>query len=317
MPIFIATLVALAILCFAAALYLLGKARRQRRKERLLQSVAPAADGGQVFAGHRDRPDGGRPGGFLRRFVDPAGLEALLAAADVPVSPDRFVCLSLGSGCLCLVFAALISPQPLLLAICMAGGMALPFGYAIRRRRKREELLVRQLPDALELIVRALRVGQAVDRALKEVGRVCAAPLGSEIRTVYEEVAMGLAFEQALENFHRRFPRVTDIKILCTAFIIQRETGGNLTRILQGLAATIRARHTLKRQVRTLTAEGRTSAIILGVLPLVFGGIIWMLNTQYLRLLFTHPAGRRMLLYAVVSVVSGFMVMRWMTRIDV
>jgi tight adherence protein B len=193
----------------------------------------------------------------------------------------------------------------------------MPFVYLVRRRKKREEALVQQVPDALDMIVRALRVGQSVDGALKEVGRVFAPPIGIEIRTIYEEMAMGLPFEKALDNFERRFPHVTDVKILCTAFTIQRETGGNLTRILQGLSTTIRERFTLKRQVRTLTAEGRTSAKILGILPLVFGGIVWILNSDYIRQLFVHPAGRKMLLYAAVSAILGFIFMRLMTKIEV
>jgi tight adherence protein B len=156
-----------------------------------------------------------------------------------------------------------------------------------------------------------------VDGALKEAGRGFPPPIGVEIPRIYDEIAMGLPFEQALGNFERRFPHVSDIKILCAAFIIQRETGGNLIRILQGLSTTIRERFNLKRQVRTLTAEGRMSAKVLAVLPLAFSGIVWLLNADYIRPLFVHPAGRKLLLFAAVSVALGFVVMHVMTKIEV
>jgi tight adherence protein B len=155
-----------------------------------------------------------------------------------------------------------------------------------------------------------------VDNALKEVARSSPPPLGAEIRTIYEEIALGIPFTAALENFEHRFNRLADVKLMTTAFIIQRETGGNLTRVLDNLANLIRERDTLKRQVRAMTAEGRSSAFILGVLPLVVGAFFWIVRPAYIKVLFTHPVGQKLLLAAVVLEISGFAVMCLMTRID-
>jgi tight adherence protein B len=281
MPILIALIVGLDILFFAMAFYLLKKDRRQRRKEHLLRDLAPkdrTDDGNGVY--FRSETSDGRLSAALGRFIDFSGLQSLFTAAGVSVSFERFVCLALGIGFLFLIPVAAVLPHPLLMLVFMAAGTALPFLYLVQRRKKREEALIRQLPDALDMIVRALRVGQSVDGALKEVGRSFPPPIGVEIRTLYEEMAMGLPFEQALSNLERRYAKLTDVKILCTAFTIQRETGGNLTLILSSLAGTIRERFKLKRQVRALTAEGRTSAKILGILNMGLGGMVWILNSE-------------------------------------
>jgi tight adherence protein B len=318
MRLLIAIIVGLDVFVFTMAFYLLKKDERQRRKEHLLKTLTPQPRpkvNGDVY--QKQDASNGRLTVMLSRFIDLSGLEAMCAAAGVSVSLERFLCLALGLGLLFMIPAAVVLPHPLVLMVFMAGGIALPFVYLVHRRKKREEALVRQLPDALDMMVRSLRVGQSVDGALREVGRGFLPPIGAEIRTIYEEIAMGLPFEQALRNFERRFAHVPDVKILCTAFVVQRETGGNLTRILQGLSGTIRERFQVKRQIRTLTAEGRASAKILAILPLVFGGLVWLLNPDYIRVIFSHPMGRKMLLYAVFSVTIGFLIMRWMTRIEV
>jgi tight adherence protein B len=185
------------------------------------------------------------------------------------------------------------------------------------RKKRRESALVAQLPDAIDAITRAIRAGQSVDSALMEVSRSLPAPVGTEVRTIYDEMAMGLAFETAIRNFEGRFPMVSDVKILCSAFIIQREAGGSLTHILQGLSTTIRERFKLKQQVHALTAEGRVTAIILAAIPLAFAFLTWLLNPTYISLLFVHPMGKMLLAGAICLEVMGFLIMRNMAKIEV
>ncbi len=313
----IVAIVFMDILFFSLAFYYLFKDQKERHRRKTMNQLSRATgDGSPVRLLKRAN---GRSGvaRLAGGFMDLAALESLMIAADAPVSIERFFSLSLGLALLfvmpvIVLFRSLTAALPI-----MAAGLCLPYLYLIWRRKRREQALVRQLPDTLEMIVRALRAGQSVDGALKEIAASSSPPVGTEFRTIYEEMAMGLSFEQALRNFERRFSAVTDIKIITTAFIVQRETGGNLTKILGGLADTIRRRFQLKRQVRALTAEGRTSALILGLLPLFLLLFFWVVNPGYISLLFSHPVGRKLLLVAAAFIVSGLVVMRLMTRIEV
>lgn len=312
----IAAIVFMDTLLFALTFYYLFKDKKERRRKNLLTKLN--RPGNETNA--RPPGTGGRKSRLSRLaggFIDLAALESLLIAADAQLSVERFFSLSLGLALLFVLPVILVLRNlPAALAVMIAG-LCLPYAGLIWRRKQREQLLVRQLPETLEMIVRALRAGQSVDGALKEIAAAASPPVGTEFRTVYEEMAMGLGFEQALRNLEKRYDALPDIKIMCTAFIVQRETGGNLTKILATLADTIRQRFQLKRQVRALTAEGRTSAMILGLLPLFFAAVTWLFNPKYIGLLIGHPMGRKLLALAAAFVIAGFTVMRLMVRIDV
>jgi tight adherence protein B len=321
MPFFIAILLVLVFLFFGISVYYLIKDREALEKEKRLKRFE--IEGGNL--GNQEPGDGAvrreRPRSALERllgrFLDLAALESLVLAADVHVSLGRLLTLSLGIGILFIIPIMVILKNPFAVFAALAVGVALPFLYLMYRKKKREEALVEQLPDALDMIVRALKVGQSVDGTLQEAARSFPPPIGPEIKTVYDEMAVGLPFEKAFRNFEKRFPRVPDVKILVTAFIIQRETGGNLTSVLDGVARTVRQRFQLKRQIRVLTAEGRTTALILGLLPVGFLVVAWIFNPNYIGLLFNHPLGKKLLLLAVLFEAAGFAVMRIMSRIKV
>jgi len=128
---------------------------------------------------------------------------------------------------------------------------------------------------------------------------------------------MGLPFETAIRNFEEKFPRLSDVKILCTAFIVQRETGGNLTGILQGLSKALRDRLKLRMEVRAMTAEGRTTALVIGLIPFVFGFITWLLSPSYINMLFHTSAGRKILLLALSLDVLGLYFMKKLVKVEV
>ena len=173
------------------------------------------------------------------------------------------------------------------------------------------------MPDALAMVVRSLRVGQSVDKALKDAADAAPAPFGTEIRIIYEEIRMGLPFDQAFINFEHRYPALADVKIMTTAFIIQRETGGSLIQILEGLSATIKKRFHFQRQIRTFSAEARASALIIGALPLLFVLVTYLLNPGYIARMTGHPTGRLFIAAALVLEVAGFLVMRRMAEIRI
>ncbi|WP_319526470.1 type II secretion system F family protein [uncultured Desulfosarcina sp.] len=308
------------LFCFSLtmAVYLLFADRQRLRKQRLLDRLAAeTADSGQNRPAVRAARIRGPLERRLSQWVDLAPLARLLQSAGQPLSMDRFLaaCLALG-GVLAIVVLCLLS-SPAAAVLAMALGMVLPPAWLHVKCRRRQELLVRQLPEAIDMITRAIRAGQSVDGALREVGRSMPAPVGVEIRTIYSEIAMGFPFDVAVRNFEKRFPAIPDVKILCAAFVLQKETGGNLSAILGNLSTTIRERFKLMLQIRAITAEGRVTIVILGLIPVVFSMITWLVNPEYIRVLFVHPAGKLLLLLAIFLELAGFVIMRQLIRIRV
>jgi len=287
--------------------------RRTRRLDALIRSVDGGKDHGRAAATNAGRPEGLVL--FGRRYPVPK-LTALLRAADAPITEIHFVVFSLGAAAIGILPVLFLSGAFSAALLAGLGMSAVPLAVVWHLRNRRENTLVRQLPEAIDMIVRSLRAGQAVDHALREVGRSLDAPLSDEISAIYDEIAMGLPFDAALRKFENRFSRSSDVKIFCTTFIVQRETGGNLTEILDGLAATVRQRFKLKMQIRAFTAEGRVSAVIIGLIPVGFALSTYLLNPDYISLLFVHPVGKKLLLAAFLLEGLGFYLMRRLARIE-
>ncbi|RJG03668.1 type II secretion system F family protein [Noviherbaspirillum sedimenti] len=206
---------------------------------------------------------------------------------------------------------------PLLLRLAVAGAAAtLPIFYAMRAKDKRLNRIEQQLPDALDLMGRALRAGHAFPTALKMVGDEMNDPLASEFRAAFDEVNFGIAMPEALMNLATRVPS-TDLRYFVIAVLIQRETGGNLSELLANISAIIRDRIKLMGQIRVLSAEGKMSAWVLSLLPFGAALMIQLTNPEFLEVLYTDPAGRKMLAGAAVMMVLGILAMRKIIRIRV
>ncbi len=174
----------------------------------------------------------------------------------------------------------------------------------------------RQLPEALELVSRALKAGHAFSVGLKLVGEEAADPIGVEFRRVFDEVSMGVSLPQALQNMTDRLDCV-DLRFFVTSVLVQRETGGNLAEIIDSLAGLIRRRFELQLRVKALSAEGRFSAVILFFLPLVVGGVLFKMNPEYMMTLFTDPMGQNMVMVGSFLMVAGAIIMKRMVEIKV
>ncbi len=166
----------------------------------------------------------------------------------------------------------------LAVAVGLATGFA-PIGYILFMKKQRMAKFEQGLPEALELIVSALRVGHSLNAAMGLVSRECADPIGSEFRLTFDEMNYGLELKAALDNLVTRVP-LQDIKIVCTAVLIQRESGGNLAEVLEKTSQVIRERFRLRRQVSTHTAQGRLTGWILTFLPVVLGVLLYMVNPE-------------------------------------
>ena len=190
-------------------------------------------------------------------------------------------------------------------------GGSLPWHYVRWRKKRRINQLDSQLPDAIDLIARAVRAGHPLSEGLRMAAEEAPDPLASEFRVTFEEQKFGLPFEEALMGLGDRM-EVVDVRILVTAILVQREVGGNLSEILETIAETMRARFSLKRQVRVYTAQGRMSGYTLAALPIVVGIVISLINPEYMQTLFQEPLGHALLVSAGVLQGIGFL---WIRRI--
>lgn len=192
----------------------------------------------------------------------------------------------------------------------------LPFMYLLYRRNQRISKMERQLPDALDLMTRALQAGHAFTSALKMAGEEMPDPMAGEFRTVHDEVNFGVSLEQALAHLSERVP-LTDLRYFVVAVLIQRDSGGNLTEILANLSKLIRERLKLLARVRVLSAEGRMSAWILGLLPFFLGGVMTLANPGFMTPLWTDPIGIAILKVLLMMMLIGAVILRKIIRIRV
>lgn len=231
------------------------------------------------------------------------------------ISKLMILCATMGIGGWLVVGGVL--RQTLLTALA-AGVLvaALPLLYVSFRRDRRLKKIETQLPDALDLITRALRAGHAFGSGLKMAGDEMAEPISGELRIVHEEVNFGVSMERALSHLSDRVP-ITDLRYFVVAVLIQRESGGNLTEILTNLSRLIRERHKLLAKVRVLSAEGKMSAWVLAAMPFALAGILNILNPQFISLLWTDPLGISMVKYLLAMMLFGILVMRKIVKIRV
>jgi tight adherence protein B len=195
-------------------------------------------------------------------------------------------------------------------------GATLPYIYVRRRKTKRLEAFEEHFPEAIDLLGRAIRAGHAFSTGLQMVGEESPEPLAGEFRRVFEEQKFGLAIEDSLLALADRIGLV-DMRIFVTALLVQREVGGNLAEILDKISYTIRERFTIQRQVRVYTAQGRFTGYLLAVLPIAVGFLIWVLNHEYMMILFREPTGRLMISLAALLQIVGFFVIRKIIHIEV
>jgi tight adherence protein B len=204
------------------------------------------------------------------------------------------------------------------LAALVGAGLAalLPWVYLSFRKNKRLQDFERQLPDALDMIARALKAGHALTGGFQMVAMEFAEPARTEFRKTLDEINFGQSYEDALRNMSQRFDS-PDLKFFVLSVIIQRQSGGNMAEILEKIGSLIRERFKLFGKVKALTGEARISAVVLTILPFAIAASIYFLNRNYLEVLFTEPAGQIMVGAAAVMMVLGIFVMRRMITIEV
>jgi tight adherence protein B len=216
------------------------------------------------------------------------------------------------------VFAAtLLAPIPIMFGATIAFATSgIPYLYVNRKRSKRLSKLERQLPDVADTISRALRAGHSFPSAVGMISTEFAEPMSGEFRITFDEINYGVPLNDALLNLAKRVP-IRDLRYFVIAVLIQRETGGNLAEVLDSIASLIRERFKLFDKVRVLAAEGKMSAWVLGLLPFVTAGAMFVLNREFLAVLWQDPVGLKVIYAMLSSMVSGVFWMRRIIRIRV
>ncbi len=308
--------VALGTISIALVVELLQERKRQREALRQLRAFTNDEQGeeGILRLRSNELPRWFRP--IAARVPAFQDIELMMEQAGMNGHVPMFLLSSIGI-CVGLGLAVLALtrwwPAALLGAVLGALG---PYTVVRFKRNKRIGAFEEMLPEAIDLLGRAIRAGHPLSAGMKMVADETKEPIQGEFRRTHEEHRFGLPFEDALLAMADRV-NLIDVRILTTAILIQREVGGNLAEVLDNLANVIRVRFTIRRQLRVYTAQGRFSGYVLAALPIAVGLAIYSLNPPYVRLLFTDPMGKLMVLIALVFQIIGYLWIRKIVNIEI
>lgn len=243
-------------------------------------------------------------------------LDRLLQQADIRQPLGFFLLLTIFLTFIGFLGGSLVTRNYVLSIIMAALLGGIPLFYVRSRKRRRMKKFQAQLPDALELIARALRAGHAFSSGMKLAAEELDDPLGPEFGETLDEINFGISVSDALKNLSRRVD-CPDLKYFVVSVILQRETGGNLAEIIDSIAYLIRERFKLQGRIRILSAEGKLSGIILLILPFFIVVALRFLNPDYMTTLVTDPIGSVMASIGAFMMIMGVLVMKRMINIRV
>ena len=242
----------------------------------------------------------------LQRAVDRSGLSLTVGALVLM--------------CLCAAVAVFLLVQSLtrltLAAVVMGAASAyIPIWFVNFKGRSRIAKFEEQFPEAIDLLARALRAGHAFTTGLSMVAEEMPDPVGTEFRLAYDRQNFGMPMPDALKALGERVP-LLDARFFVTAVLTQRESGGNLSEVLDNLASVIRERFKVKRQVRVITAHARITGWVLAMMPPALGAVLTLLAPGHMSLLWTHPTGIRMVVVALILQVTGTLIIRKLVDVE-
>jgi tight adherence protein B len=246
-------------------------------------------------------------GTSLGRWIEQSGMK---------ISISGVLLLAAGCGALFAVLVTMLTRSPFGIPAGFAIGCALPFMFLKFKRTKRLRAFEEAFPEALDLIARALKAGHAFATGLKMAADELSEPVGPEFRKTFDEQNFGLPLKDALENLTLRIP-ILDVRFFATAVLIQRETGGNLSEILENLAHVVRERFKILRQVRVYTAHGRLTGYVLLALPAVLSIALMFINPDHMNMLFRERIGQILLMVAIGMQIAGYIWIKQVVKIEV
>jgi tight adherence protein B len=312
----------LALLLFAIS-FGLRFYEKQRRKKlvSMLRTVTQDGEERHVNLLIDDNTNKGAVEELLSSLNITGRMAKLLSESGLDWTMNRLVismCVTFIIGALASVRIDIPIPIPpalraLLVGLCTAW---LPVFYVSKKRAKRIDTLEAQLPDALDFLSRSMRAGHAFTISLEMVGEEIQEPLGQEFRSLFNEQNLGASLERSFTGFAKRVP-IPDVSFFCSAVLLQRQTGGNLSEILNRLSHIIRERFKLKGQVKAVSAHGRLTAMILTLLPIATLGGLMFTSPDYLTPMFVNPVGRKIIAAGIVAQVLGNFFIRKIVKIKV
>jgi tight adherence protein B len=246
-------------------------------------------------------------GNWLVRLIDQSGAKAGVSTVLLG---------SLTLGAITAFGLTAVLREPIGIVPGFLAGASIPFVVLMRKRTLRLRRFEEFFPEALDLLSRAIKAGHAFTTAMGMVADEATDPIGPEFRKTFDEQNFGLPLKDALNNLAVRIP-LLDVRFFVTAVLIQRETGGNLSEILENLAYVVRERFKILRQVRVYTAHGRMTGYVLLALPAFLAVALMFINPDHMNLLFTERMGRLMLLGCAVMQTIGYLWIRKIVTIEV
>ncbi|UCF78261.1 MAG: type II secretion system F family protein [Candidatus Eiseniibacteriota bacterium] len=310
-------LVFLTVVFAIVGVFLVWRGARQDRDERLKRRLSALGKGGtepivsptilrdelmsQIPALHR----------WLSKLALAQRLDRLLKQADTPMRVGELLLFTLVFAAAGFAVGSWIGRSVISGVVGALAAGCLPIANVARRKRRRVKFFGEQFPDALDLMTSALRAGHAFTGAIQMVADEMPDPVAREFKDTFDEQNLGLSFKEALLNLADRVDSM-DLKFFVIAMVIQRETGGNVSEILEKIGYTIRERFKVLGQLRALTAEARLSGVVLALLPIAVGLILLLINPSYILFLFRESIGHYLLGAAVLLQLVGYV---WIKRI--
>ncbi|AGK55954.1 type II secretion system F domain-containing protein [Bacillus sp. 1NLA3E] len=242
--------------------------------------------------------------------------EQKLEAANLPLRTEEFMAIRLLAGIGLGGTAAILNMPLFIITVSAILATFLPHFYVKRKIAQRLARCTTQLPQALGTMATSMKSGYSFLQSMQVIAQEVPDPIGTEFKKTLREINLGVPLEEAFENLQTRLP-TDDIKIVANAIIIQRSTGGNLTQILDTIQETITDRVRIKEELRALTAQGKMSAWIISLLPVILGFILNIMNPEYFHPMLTQPLGWTMLGVGAVSGIIGWFVIQKIVNIEV
>jgi tight adherence protein B len=256
-------------------------------------------------------------GGSEQKKKRRVALRQMLEQAGLNWTPRKYYVFSMFSAVIFTGgYAALDLPFWGLMFAPIAGGLGFPRYYLKSRAASRQKKFTQQLADAIDIIVRGIRSGLPVGECLAIIGRESPEPIAGEFRAIVEGQRVGLTLKEIMDKAVERMP-TADMRFFGVVLVLQQKTGGNLAEALSNLSGILRSRKKMAEKVRAMSSEARMTAGIIGALPFILGGLIYLLNPEYMSVLFTTGTGKKLLMGSAVWMGMGIFVMKQMIAFKV
>jgi len=294
-----------------------------RKLDRRLRDVSPDVPAGDPKAAGDEtvlqhKLEGPLPG--VDRLVSGTGIGKrmgrLIEQSGVRTTPSAITLICLFCAAACGLLAFLFVPQAMAALAAACFGAFLPFAFLLNRRSVRLKKFEEQFPEALDLMSRAIRAGHALQTALGMAAEELPEPVGPEFKKTFDQQNFGLPLRDALNEMAARIG-LLDVRFFVTAVLIQRDTGGNLSEILENLAHVVRERFKIRRQVRVHTAHGRFTGYVLLAMPAALAIALTFIDPEHMQVMYREHLGQMMLMGAIVMQTIGFIWIRQVIKIEV